>query len=170
MAGADPETILLRPARRDDSGLILGFIRELAEYERLAAEAVATEEDIARTLFGEDAVARCILAFADREPAGFALFFKNYSTFLGRPGLYLEDLFVRPAFRRRGIGRRMLAELARIATDEDCGRFEWAVLDWNAPAIGFYRSLGAVALDDWTVYRLTGPALARLASEVRATG
>jgi GNAT superfamily N-acetyltransferase len=169
MHGADPDALLLRPARPEDSALILGLIRELAEYERLAAEVVATETEIESTLFGENPVARCILAFAGSEPAGFALFFRNYSTFLGRPGLYLEDLFVRPAFRRHGIGRRLLAELARIATDEDCGRFEWAVLDWNAPAIKFYRSLGAVAMDDWTVYRLTGSALERLAAEVRPT-
>jgi GNAT superfamily N-acetyltransferase len=161
------EALTLRPACREDAGLVLALIGELAEYERLTHEAVASERDIVETLFGPDAVPRCILAFVGREPAGLALFFRNYSTFLGRPGLYLEDLFVRPAFRRRGIGRRLLAELARIATDENCGRFEWAVLDWNAPAIKFYRSLGAVAMDDWTVYRLTGSALERLAAEVR---
>lgn len=169
MPGADPGSLRLRPAERADSAVILALIRELAEFEHLADEVVATETGIESTLFGTDAVPRCILAFVGREPAGFALFFRNYSTFLGRPGLYLEDLFVRPAFRRRGIGRRLLAELARIATDENCGRFEWAVLDWNTPAIGFYRSLGAVAMNDWTVYRLTGAALERLASEVRPT-
>ncbi|HEY7840356.1 MAG TPA: GNAT family N-acetyltransferase [Gammaproteobacteria bacterium] len=164
MAVADPEAVRLRPARPEDSGLILGFIRELAEYERLANEVVATEEGIRETLFGDGAVAHCILAFVGEQPAGFALWFHNYSTFLGRPGLYLEDLFVRPAFRRRGIGRRLLAELARLARDGGCGRFEWAVLDWNAPSIAFYKSLGATALDAWTVYRLTGEALDRLAA------
>jgi GNAT superfamily N-acetyltransferase len=165
MAGAEAKTLTLRPARREDSGLILQFIRELAEYERLSGEVVATEDGIAATLFGEDAVPRCLLAFVGDEPAGFALYFRTYSTFLGRPGLYLEDLFVRPAFRRRGIGRRLLAELARIARDEGCGRFEWAVLDWNTPAIDFYRSLGAVGMNEWTVYRLTGAPLERLAAE-----
>ena len=163
MSGPDPEALLLRPAQREDSGLILRLIRELAEYERLSGEVVATENGIAETLFGENPVPCCLLAFAGGEPAGFALFFRTYSTFLGRPGLYLEDLFVRPAFRRRGIGRRLLAELARIARDGNCGRLEWAVLDWNAPAIDFYRSLGAVAMDEWTVFRVTGAPLHRLA-------
>jgi GNAT superfamily N-acetyltransferase len=168
MAAADPEAWLLRPARREDSPLILGLIRELAEYERLADEAVATEADIAATLFGEDPVPCCLLAFVGDEAAGFALYFRTYSTFLGRPGLYLEDLFVRPAFRRRGIGRRLLAELARTARNGGCGRFEWAVLDWNAPAIAFYESLGAVGMGEWTVYRLSGAALDRLAAEAAA--
>lgn len=165
MTGADPGPLELRPARREDCGLILRFIRELAEYERLSDEVVATEESIAGTLFGENPVPRCILAFSGGEPAGFALFFRTYSTFLGRSGLYLEDLFVRPEFRRRGIGRCLLAALARIAVEESCGRLEWEVLDWNTPAIDFYRSLGAVGLEDWTGYRLTGGPLQRLAAE-----
>jgi len=160
-----PGSVRLRPAERADAGLILEFIRELAEYEKLGNQVTATEAGIAETLFGRDAVPRCILAFAGDQPAGFALFFRTYSTFLGRPGLYLEDLFVRPAFRRRGIGRRLLVELARIARDEHCGRVEWAVLDWNEPAIGFYKSLGAIGMGEWTVYRVTGEALDRLAAE-----
>lgn len=164
MAGPDP-AVLLRPPRPEDSGLILALIRELAEYERLGSEVVATEAGIRETLFGRDAVPRCILAFVDDKPAGFALFFRTYSTFLGRPGLYLEDLFVRPAFRRRGIGRRLLARLAHVAREENCGRVEWAVLDWNESAIGFYKSLGAIGMGEWTVYRVTGEALERLAAE-----
>jgi GNAT superfamily N-acetyltransferase len=157
---------LLRPAVRADVPVVLNCIRALAEYEKLAHECVATEEQLARTLFPTDGtapVAHCVLAFADGAPAGFALYFFNYSTFLARPGLYLEDLFVKPEFRARGIGKALLLHLAKIANARGCGRMEWSVLDWNQPAIDFYRRLGAVPMGDWTVYRLTGDALARYA-------
>ena len=153
------------PAIEADVPVILDLIRDLAEYEKLSDQVTATEADIARSLFGNPPRAEAVIARLDGEAIGFALFFHNYSTFLGRPGLYLEDLYVRPAFRGRGFGRRLLVHLARIAVDRGCGRFEWSVLDWNAPAITAYRRAGAVPLDDWTVYRLTGDALRRLASE-----
>ena len=160
----------LRPATIADVALILSFIRDLAEYERLAHEVVATEELLRETLFGARPGAEVVIAELDGAPVGFALFFHNFSTFLGRPGLYLEDLFVRPAARGHGVGRALLARLAAIAVERGCGRFEWAVLDWNEPAIGFYRKLGAVPLDDWTVQRVTGEALRRLAAEDRTGG
>ena len=158
-------TLHIRPAAEPDVPLILSFIRGLAEYERLAHEVVATEELLRRNLFGERRAAEVLLAFDGERAVGFALFFHNFSTFLGRPGLYLEDLFVLPEARGRGVGRRLLAELAAIARDRDCGRLEWAVLDWNEPAIAFYRSLGAQPMEDWTVFRLTGEALERIAGE-----
>ena len=153
------------PAVEADVPVILDLIRDLAEYEKLSDQVTATEADIARSLFGDPPRAEAVIARLDGDAIGFALFFHNYSTFLGRPGLYLEDLYVRPAFRGRGFGRRLLVHLARIAVDRGCGRFEWSVLDWNAPAIAAYRRAGAVPLDDWTVHRLTGDALERLASE-----
>lgn len=153
----------IRTARPGDEPQILAFIRGLAEYERLAHECVATEADLTRSLFGEHPAAEVILAFADDEPAGFALFFHNYSTFLARRGLYLEDLFVLPAMRGRGIGLALLRHLARIALERECGRLEWSVLDWNDDAIRFYRRLGAQPMDEWTVFRVTGGALASLA-------
>jgi GNAT superfamily N-acetyltransferase len=143
--------------------VILRFIRALAEYEKLSHKVVATEESLRRTLFGNPRFAEVILGYEDGEPVGFALFFHNYSTFLGRPGIYLEDLFVDPDRRGRGYGKALLAHLARLARDRDCGRLEWAVLDWNAPSIQFYKSLGAVPLDDWIIFRLTGEALERSA-------
>jgi GNAT superfamily N-acetyltransferase len=157
--------VRIRAATRDDVPLILSFIRELADYERLSHEVLATESSLAATLFGPRRGAEVLIAELDGTPAGFALFFPNYSTFLGRPGIYLEDLYVRPDARKHGVGRRLLARLARIAAERGCGRLEWAVLDWNADAIGFYRRLGAVAMTDWTVYRLSGGALAKLAGE-----
>ena len=160
MSGA----IELRPATRADVPVILRLIRGLAEYERLAHECVATEAMLMETLFGARPQAEVVLAFADDRPAGFALFFSNYSTFLAKPGIYLEDLFVFPEFRSRGIGKRLLQHLAALAVERKCGRLEWSVLDWNTDAIRFYESLGAKAMDEWTVYRVTGPALARLAS------
>jgi GNAT superfamily N-acetyltransferase len=160
----------IRDAVRGDVGLILALIRELAEYERLSAEVSATEEQLHECLFGPRPFAEVLIAEEDGAPAGFALYFHNYSTFLARPGIYLEDLFVRPEFRGRGIGRALLANLARIARERQCGRLEWAVLDWNAPAIGFYRSLGAKALDDWTTFRLAGPGLEALAEQAGAGG
>lgn len=155
--------LAIRAAERSDVPLILEFIRGLAEYERLSDKCVATEAGLEDTLFGERRYAECILAHWDGAPAGFALFFHNYSTFLAKPGIYLEDLFVKPELRGRGIGKGLLARLARLAIERDCGRVEWAVLDWNTPSIDFYKGLGAVPMDDWTVFRLTGDALDRLA-------
>ena len=154
----------IRPATVEDVALVARLIRELAEYERLADAAVASEADLREQLFGERPAAEVLVAEADGEPAGFALFFHTFSTFLGKRGLYLEDLFVRPAFRGLGLGRHLMAALARIAVQRGCGRFEWSVLDWNEPAIGFYRALGATAMDEWTVQRLQGEALRALAS------
>lgn len=156
-------SLRIRPATAADVPVILTFIQELAEYEKLRHEAVATEAQIRETLFGPRPYAEVILAEVGGEPVGFALFFHNYSTFLGRPGLYLEDLYVRPEARGRGVGRRLLTHLAAIAIERGCGRMEWSVLDWNEPAIGFYRSLGARPMDEWTVFRVTGEALERLA-------
>jgi GNAT superfamily N-acetyltransferase len=162
--------LTIRPATVADVALVLDFIPGLAEYERLPHEVVATEALLTETLFGPTPGAEVLLAELDGEPAGFALFFHNFSTFLGRRGLYLEDLFVRPAFRGRGVGRALLARLAALARARGCGRFEWSVLDWNEPAIGFYRALGAVPMEHWTVYRVTGDALDRLAAEDGTTG
>ena len=153
----------IRQATEADVPVILRFIRALAEYEKLSHKVIATEESLRRTLFGNPRFAEVILGYEDGEPVGFALFFHNYSTFLGRPGIYLEDLFVDPDRRGRGYGKALLAHLARLARDRDCGRVEWAVLDWNAPSIQFYKSLGAVSLDDWIIFRLTGEALERSA-------
>ena len=171
---------LLRPATPADVPLILDFIRALADYEHLSSEVEATEEKLRATLFGEKPAGECVLAFAPAAvrpdesaaappaeaaplPAGFAIFFTNYSTFLAKPGLYLEDLFVKPEFRGRGIGKALLLHLAKLANARGCGRMEWAVLDWNQPAIDFYESLGARRLREWQICRLTGPALARYA-------
>lgn len=156
--------IVIRPAAREDVGQILAFIRELAEYEKLAHEAVADEAGLAAQLFGATPRAEVLIAEVDGQAAGFALFFHNFSTFLGKPGLYLEDLFVRPAFRGLGLGKTLMVRLAQLAVERDCGRFEWSVLDWNQPAIDFYRSLGAVGMDEWTVQRVAGDALAALAA------
>lgn len=153
----------IRPATRDDVPLILAFIRELAAYEKLAHEVVATEEGLRETLFGSRPVAEVLIAEVDGAAAGFALFFHNYSTFLGQPGIFLEDLFVRPELRARGVGRALLARLAAVAQERGCGRLEWAVLDWNVDAIGFYRRIGATAMNEWTTFRMTGEALAQLA-------
>jgi GNAT superfamily N-acetyltransferase len=153
----------IRAATPGDAGTILGFIRELAEYERLAHEVVATEETLTRTLFGERPVAEVLIGELAGRPVGFALFFHNYSTFLGLPGIYLEDLYVQPAYRGRGFGVALFTRVARVAKERGCGRYEWAVLDWNEPAIGFYKKLGAVPMDDWTVYRLAGAALENVA-------
>lgn len=161
-------SLAIRPAGPDDCGLVLALIRELAEFERLAHEVVATEAGLREHLFGAGARgAEVVLAEVDGAPVGYALFFHTFSTFLGRPGLYLEDLFVRPAHRSRGHGRRLLAHVAALAVARGCGRLEWSVLDWNARALAFYRAVGAVPMDGWTVQRLTGEALARLAGEAR---
>lgn len=159
------EPVRIRGATSADVGLILRFVRELAEYEKLAHQVVATEADIHESLFGHRPVAECVIAESAATPAGFAIFFHNFSTFLGKPGLYLEDLYVSPAMRGRGVGRRLLAHLAKLALSRGCGRFEWAVLDWNEPAIRFYQGLGAQILEDWRINRVTGDALARLAAE-----
>jgi GNAT superfamily N-acetyltransferase len=155
--------VSIDPARAADVPLLLEFIRDLAVYERLEAKVVATEGDLHRWLFGETRVIEAVIARENGEPVGFALFFPSFSTFLGRPGIYLEDLFVRESARGRGIGRALVAHLAKLTVQRGWGRLEWSVLDWNAPAIGFYRRLGAEVLDDWRVCRLTGEALERLA-------
>lgn len=155
--------LTIRPATIADVPTILAFIRDLAEFEQLTHEVVVDEARLAEQLFGDHPAAEVLLGFTDGEAVSFAIFFQNFSTFLGRPGLYLEDLFVRPHMRGRGIGRDMLIYLARIACERGYGRFEWAVLDWNRPAIDFYRKLGAMPLEEWTVFRLAGAALQRLA-------
>lgn len=155
----------IRQATERDVPLILSFIRQLAEYERLSHEAVMTEETLRQSLFGSRRAAEVLLGYLGDEPVAFAVFFHNFSTFLGRSGLYLEDLFVIPEMRGRGFGRAMLVELARIAKERKCGRFEWAVLDWNESAIQFYKGLGAVPMDEWTIFRVTGEALNRLAEK-----
>lgn len=155
----------IRTATESDVPLILTFIRDLARYEKLEDRVVATEEMLRATLFGSPRFAEVLIGEEDGAPIGFALFFHNYSTFLGQPGVYLEDLFVRSEARGRGYGKALLARLATIANERNCGRVEWAVLDWNEPSINFYRSLGAVSLDDWKIFRLTGDALTALASK-----
>lgn len=155
----------IRPAVAEDIPLILQLIRELAEYENAPREAVATARDLERDGFSATPKFRVIIAEWEGAPAGFALFFYNYSTWLGRPGIYLEDVFVRPAFRRKGIGRALIKHLANIALEEGCGRFEWQVLDWNTPAIKFYESLDAQPMREWITMRVTGEALRKLASE-----
>ena len=155
----------IRAAGPSDIPLILAFIRELAAYEKLAHQVVATDEGLRETLFGRVPRAEVLIAEVDGAAAGFALFFHNYSTFLGQPGIFLEDLFVRPESRGRGVGRALLARLAAIARERGCGRLEWAVLDWNLDAIGFYRRIGATPMSEWTTFRLTGEALAQLAVE-----
>ncbi len=158
------EGLRIEEATEGDVPLVLRFIRELAEYERLAEHVTATEEVLREELFGERPSAEVLIARRGEEPIGFALFFHNFSTFVGRRGLYLEDLYVRPEERGRGVGRALLSRLARVAVERRCGRMEWAVLDWNEPAIGFYKNLGARPMDDWTVFRLAGDALERLAA------
>jgi GNAT superfamily N-acetyltransferase len=159
-----PENFQIRTARVEDVPVILELIRDLASYERAPNEVTATEEQLAEVLFGERPVAEVLLAFEEESPVGFAVYFYNFSTWLGRPGLYLEDLFVKPEKREKGYGRALLVELAKIARDRGCGRMEWAVLDWNEPAIKFYYSLGAKPMDEWTVFRLTRDGIARLAN------
>jgi len=155
--------ITIRSATEHDVPTILGFIRDLAKYEHLEHEVVATEASLRQTLFGERRYAEVVFACLDNVPQGFALFFHNYSTFLGKPGIYLEDLFVHPEARGRGIGKYLLTWLAQTTVERNCGRLEWSVLDWNEPSIGFYRSLGAVLKSEWQIFRLTGEALTNLA-------
>ena len=157
--------ILIRPALAGDVPTILHFVRELAAFEREPDAVKATEEMLKNALFGPTPAAEAVVASRDGELVGFALFFHNFSTWTGRRGLYLEDLYVTPAARGEGVGTALLRHLARIAVERDCARFEWSVLDWNADAIAFYRAMGAEGLDEWTVQRVTGPALARLAGQ-----
>jgi GNAT superfamily N-acetyltransferase len=149
----------IRPAQEQDAQLILRFITELAIYEKAKAEVKASTEDIKRSLFGADATAHGLICSVDDEPAGYAVFFYNYSTWLGRNGLYLEDLYISPQHRGKGAGKALFRHLARMAVEKDCGRFEWSVLDWNEPAIRFYESCGAQAQNEWVGYRLAGEAL-----------
>jgi len=155
----------IAPAAPSDVPLILSFIRKLAEYEKLSHLVVATEDDIREHVFGVNPVAEVLLAYWDEQPVGFALYFRNFSTFLGQAGIYLEDLFVDPEHRGKGIGKALLARLAKIALERGYGRLQWEVLDWNAPSIEFYRRLGAVPLEEWTGYRLSDDALVRLAEK-----
>jgi GNAT superfamily N-acetyltransferase len=166
-ANLDPR-LCLRPAQPGDVVLILAFIRELAEYEHLSHMVMADESALQASLFGDRPYAEVIIAEHDGTPAGFALFFHNYSTFLGKPGLYLEDLFVRPAFRKLGIGRALLLALARLALERGCGRYEWSVLDWNTPSIEFYKALGAKPMTEWQLMRAAGDDLKAMVA--RATG
>ena len=158
----------IRPACVEDVPIILELIRDLATYERAPNEVTATKEQLVDVLFGTRPAAEVLLAFEGKSPVGFAVFFHNFSTWLGRPGLYLEDLFVKPDKRGKGYGRALLVDLAKIARDRGCGRMEWAVLDWNEPAIKFYRALGAKPMDEWTVFRLTRDGIARLAQAKKA--
>jgi GNAT superfamily N-acetyltransferase len=153
----------IRRARPTETGLVLSLIRELAEYEKLLHEVEATEAMIDAALFGDNPLLFCEIAEWDGEPAGFAVWFVNFSTFSGRSGIYLEDLFVRPAYRGKGIGKALLAYLAKLCVEKGWARLQWSVLDWNTPSIAFYKSLGAVMMDEWTVCRVNGPALAALA-------
>jgi GNAT superfamily N-acetyltransferase len=157
--------LTIRPAVEADTATILSFIKGLADYERLSHEVMVTQESLRQSLFGPTPGAEVILAFVGDEAAGFALFFHNYSTFLGKRGVYLEDLFVKPNHRGFGVGKALLVRLATIAVERGCGRLEWAVLDWNTPAIDFYKNLGAVAMDEWTTFRVTGESLNKLAGQ-----
>ncbi len=163
--GVKGQEFRIEQATARDAPVILGMIKALAEYERMSDQVTATEETLRATLFGARPAAEVVIGYAGDQPAGFALFFHNYSTFLGQPGLYLEDLFVAPGWRGSGLGKRLLTYLARLAVERGCGRFEWSVLDWNEPAIGFYKKLGATPMDEWTVFRVTGDALRQLAAQ-----
>lgn len=154
----------IRGATEADVTVVLSFIKKLADYERLSHEVAATEGILRETLFGRRRTAEVAIGYHKNQPVGFVLFFHNYSTFLGRPGIYIEDLFVDEAFRRRGFGTALLRHVARLAKERQCGRLEWSVLDWNEPAINFYKKLGAVPMNEWTVFRVTGEALYRLGS------
>jgi GNAT superfamily N-acetyltransferase len=156
----------IEPATERDLSLILRLIKELAAYEKLANEVTATEEILGSSLFGSRPAAEVVIAYADAEPAGFAVYFQTFSTFLGLPGVYLEDVYVSPAWRGLGLGRRLLAHVASVAVDRGCGRMEWSVLDWNELALNLYRKIGARPMDEWTVQRLTGAALRDLASSI----
>lgn len=159
--------LTIAAATIEDVPTILRLIRALADYEKLSNEVVASEDSLHAALFGEQPGAECLIAREHGEPIGFALYFHNFSTFLGRRGLYLEDLFVEPAHRGKGYGKALLQQLARVAVERGCGRLEWSVLDWNAPAIGFYESLGAKLMSEWRIFRLTGEALQTFAADKR---
>ena len=160
----------LRTADETDVPVILSLIKSLAQYEKLTHEVVAGEELLRKNLFGPNKYAEVIIAEYKHEPAGFALFFHNFSTFVGKPGIYLEDLFVKPEFRGKGIGKTLLTYLAKLGVERDCGRIEWSVLDWNTPAVNFYRKLGALPMDQWTLFRLSGNAIPELASLIESNG
>ena len=160
-----PQNFEIKLATAADTPVILSFIKKLAVYEKLAHEVTATEDTLRETLFGERRYAEVIIGYHGSEPVGFALFFHNYSTFLGKPGIYLEDLFVDERYRGKGFGKALLIYLAKLAKQRNCGRLEWSVLDWNEPSIKFYKSLGARSMDEWNVFRLTGETLDRLANE-----
>jgi len=162
---ANEKSLRIKPATEDDIPVVLGLIRGLANYEKLSHEVVTSEDGLREALFGSAPGAEVLLAYVLDEAVGFAVFFHNFSTFLGRPGIYLEDLFVMPQWRQQGIGRRLLEAVARTAVERDCGRLEWSVLDWNQPAIDFYERLGARPMGEWTTYRLTGAALRTLGGE-----
>jgi GNAT superfamily N-acetyltransferase len=164
MAVVPPADLRILPAQPSDVPVILTFIRKLAEYEKLSHEVVADEDTLRESLFSTNPTAEVLLAYIGENPVGFAVYFRNFSTFLGRSGMYLEDLFVEPAYRGRGIGKTILAHVAKVAKERGCERLNWAVLDWNRPAIDFYRRLGAMLLDDWTICRLSGGALDELAN------
>jgi len=165
MINTNNPDVTLRIAEVNDIPTIMNFIKALAEYEKLTNEVAADEEQLKKTLFGDKKFAEVIIADYKKQPAGFMLFFHNYSTFLGKPGIYLEDLFVNPDLRGKGIGKILLTHLGKIAIARDCGRIEWAVLDWNEPSIQFYKKLGAKPMDDWTVFRVTGDAIENLAKQ-----
>jgi GNAT superfamily N-acetyltransferase len=162
---AEDSRLTIVPATKADVGTILSFIRQLAEYEHLAHEVAAVESGLGEHLFGPKPAAEVLIARIDRQPVGFALYFTTFSTFAGRPGIWLEDLFVTPEHRRRGIGKALLCAVAAIAQHRNCARLEWSVLDWNAPALALYSAMGAVPMSDWTIQRVTGEALARLAAD-----
>jgi GNAT superfamily N-acetyltransferase len=165
MLVTDTSGFQIKSAAESDVSIILSFIKKLASYERLSHEVVATEELLRETLFGEQRTAEVAIGYFETKPVGFVLFFHNYSTFLGKPGLYIEDLFVDEDYRMRGYGRALLLHVARLAKERDCGRLEWAVLDWNQPAIDFYTKLGALPMSEWTVFRITGKSLNELAGQ-----
>ena len=165
-SSTDIPQFAIRAASKTDVPVIFTFIKKLADYERLSHEVTATEETLRETLFGRRRTAEVAIGYHKGRPVGFVLFFHNYSTFLGRPGIYIEDLFVDEAFRRRGFGTALLCYVARLANERGCGRLEWSVLDWNDPAINFYKKLGAVPMKEWTVFRLTGKALGQLGSSM----
>ena len=163
-AGSAPD-LVIRPVTPEDMEVLANLVRELAVYEKMEQHARGTPDDFRRNLFGPRPSAEAVLVELSGEPVGFALWFTTFSTFRGQPSLYLEDVFVRPAYRGRGIGKALLAMLARLVTERGCGKLEWSVLNWNEPALGFYRSLGARPMDEWTVYRLDGEPLHRLAAD-----
>jgi GNAT superfamily N-acetyltransferase len=165
MNKTDTPGFQVRSATESEVPVIFSFIKKLAAYERLSSEVVATEQLLRETLFGERRTAEVAIGYLETKAVGFVLFFHNYSTFLGKPGLYIEDLFVDKDYRRRGYGRALLLHVARLAKERGCGRLEWAVLDWNQPAIGFYKKLGAVPMSEWTVFRVTGKRLDELAGQ-----